>query len=210
MLDGTRLLIFVTVVIILVITPGPNTLYIIARSLQGGYRTGIVSCIGISLATLIHIAGAAIGLTALLSSSVLIFSLIKYTGAAYLVWIGVKTLATRQQGELLLPNQSGKIASGIRQGFLVNLLNPKTALFFVAFLPQFIEPSLGRVSLQVILLGTILVSIGMISDCTYALVASVVGKWLRESLSLFQSLRYVAGSVYLLLGAVTALKSMPH
>ena len=95
MLHWSRLLIFVLVVLILVVTPGRNTLYIIARSLHGGYQAGTVSCFGISLATLIHIAAAAVGLTALLSSSVLIFDIIKYTGAAYLIWLGIKTIATR-------------------------------------------------------------------------------------------------------------------
>ena len=98
MLNWSRLLVFVPVTVILVVTPGP-TLYIIAGGLYGGYRTGLVSCLGILLGTLIHIAGAAVGLTALLSSSTLLFSIIRYAGAAYLIWIGLKTLAIKRQSE---------------------------------------------------------------------------------------------------------------
>jgi len=210
MLHWSKVLIFVPVVLVIVVTPGPNTLYIVARSLHGGYQAGLVSCFGISLATLIHIAAAAIGLTALLSSSVLIFDIIKYAGAAYLIWIGIKTLATMRRGESMGQVQPENLTSVFHQGFMVNLLNPNTALFFLAFLPQFIDPSLGRVALQIIILGGVLLSIGLISDCAYVLVAGVVALRLRKRVRLFQSLRYVAAGVYLLLGTTTALKSMPH
>jgi len=195
---------------ILVVTPGPNTLYIIARGLQGGYRPGLISCLGILLATLIHIAGAAVGLTALLASSTLVFSIIKYAGAAYLIWMGLKTLATKRQSELMPATQRHRLGAVFYQGFLVNLWNPKTTMFFLAFLPQFVDSSLGRVTLQVILLGIILACLGTTSDCTYALLAGRVGKWLRDNLKLLQSLRFVAGCVYLGLGTATALKTMPR
>jgi threonine/homoserine/homoserine lactone efflux protein len=196
--------------VILVVTPGPNTLYIIARSLHGGLRGGITSSLGILLATLIHITAAAAGLTALLASSALVFGIVKYLGAAYLIWIGLNTILAKRRSESSPAIQTQDLGAVFYQGFLVNLLNPKTALFFLAFLPQFVDPSLGRVTLQVILLGIILACLGATSDCTYALVASGIGKWLRANLKLLQSLRYVAGFVYLGLGAVTAVKGMPH
>jgi len=210
MLHWSKLLIFVPVVVILVITPGPNTLYIVARSLHGGYQAGLVSCFGISLATLIHIAAAAIGITALLSSSILIFDIIKYAGAAYLIWIGIKTLAITRRDESMGQVQPGNLTSVFHQGFIVNLLNPKTAIFFLALLPQFIDPSLGRVALQITILGSVLLFIGMTSDCAYVLAASVVSSRLRKKVKLFQSLRYVAAGVYLLLGTATALETIPR
>jgi threonine/homoserine/homoserine lactone efflux protein len=209
MLDWSKLAIFIPVVLILVVTPGPNTLYIIARSVQGGYRAGVVSCLGILLGTLLHVAAAAIGLTALLASSALVFSAIKYAGAAYLVWIGLKTLLTPQRSDSL-PEMRQRSSSVFYQGFLVNLLNPKTALFFLAFLPQFVDPSRGRVTLQIILLGAMLAFLGTTSDCIYALAAGGFGTWRRGNLRPLKSLRYVAGSVYLGLGLATAMKTIPH
>ena len=210
MLNWSRLLVFVPVTVILVMTPGPNNLYIIARGLHGGYGAGLISCLGILLGTLIHIGAAAAGLTAVLSSSLLAFGIIKYAGAAYLIWIGLKTLATKTQSESIPGMQRQTLGAIFYQGFLVNLLNPKTALFFLAFLPQFVDPLLGRITLQVILLGTILACLGTTSDCAYALLAGRIGKWLRENLKLLQSLRLVAGCVYLGLGTATALKTLPQ
>ena len=210
MLDWSKLVIFIPVVLILVATPGPNTLFIIASSLRGGYRAGVVSCLGILLGTLIHVTAAAVGVTALLASSALVFSAIKYAGAAYLIWIGLTTLLTYQRSESVPEMHHTRFGSVFSQGFLVNLLNPKTALFFLAFLPQFVDTSKGRVSLQILLLGTILACLGTTSDCTYALLAGGVGKWFRENLKLLRPLRYLAGSVYLGLGLATALKTIPH
>jgi len=191
----------------LVVTPGPNTLYIISRSVHSGYRGGLVSCLGILLGTLIHITAAAVGLTALLSSSALIFNVVKYAGAAYLIWLGLATLANNRQGEFMPQIRRGNLRVILWQGFLINLLNPKTALFFLAFLPQFVSPARGRIMLQVLLLGAILASIGTTSDCAYALVAGRLGKWLREDLKLLRPLRYAVGSVYLGLGVASTLRT---
>jgi|SRR5205085_4615893 len=150
MLDWSKLLIFIPVTLLLVITPGPNSLYIIACSVQGGYRAGVVSCLGILLGTLIHVAAATAGLTALLASSALVFSAIKYAGAAYLIWIGLKTLSPQQRNESIPEMRKENYGSVFYQGLWVNLLNPKTALFFLAFLPQFVEPARGRVTLQIV------------------------------------------------------------
>ena len=210
MLDWSKLLIFIPVTLILVVTPGPNTLYILARSFQGGSRAGFVSCLGILLGTLIHVTAAAVGLTALLASSALVFGVIKYAGAAYLIWIGLKTFLTYQQS-LSVPEMHERHSGSVfYQGLMVNLLNPKTALFFMAFLPQFVDTSRGRVTLQIILFGAILACLGTTSDCAYALLADGVGKLFRDNLRLLRPLRYVAGSVYLGLGLATALRPIPH
>src|ERR671938_448930 len=179
MLDWSRLSLFISVTSILVFMPGPNTLYIIARSLQQGRRAGIVSSLGVQVGSLVHIAAAALGLSALLLSSALAFSVVKYAGAAYLIYLGVKTLLTKEEAEPTHEVRKATLSRVFAQGVVVNLLNPKTALFFFAFLPQFIVPARGRVGMQVASLGAMLILFGILSDMTYALAAGSVGNWLR-------------------------------
>ncbi len=205
MLDWSKLSLFISVTLILVFMPGPNTLYIIARSIQQGRRAGVVSSFGVQVGSLVHIAAAAFGLSALLLSSALAFSVVKYAGAAYLIYLGLKTLLTKER---MGQGQEVKRASLRRvfyQGVVVNLLNPKTALFFFAFLPQFIDVARGRVIMQIISLGAILVILGTLSDMMYALAAGSIGSWLRGNLRFLRAQRYFAGSIYLGLGAATAL-----
>jgi threonine/homoserine/homoserine lactone efflux protein len=185
--------------------PGPNTLYIIARSIQQGRRAGVVSSFGVQVGSLVHIMAAAFGLSALLLSSALAFGVVKYAGAAYLIYLGVKTLLTKEKRG---PEQEVKRASLSRvfyQGVVINLLNPKTALFFFAFLPQFIDAARGPVAMQIVSLGAILVILGTLSDMMYALAAGSIGNWLRGNLKFLRAQRIFAGSVYLGLGAATAL-----
>src|ERR687886_511374 len=160
--DWSKLSLFISVTAALVFMPGPNTLYIIARSVQQGRRAGVVSSLGVQTGSLVHIAAAALGLSALLMSSALAF------------------------------------------GVVINLLNPKTALFFFAFLPQFVDASRGSVGMQIVSLGMILVFLGTLSDMLYALAAGGVGNLLRGNLKVLRAQRYFAGSVYLGLGAATA------
>jgi threonine/homoserine/homoserine lactone efflux protein len=205
MLDWSQLSLFIVATLILVFMPGPNTLYIIARSIQQGRKAGIISCLGVQLGTLLHLAAAAFGLSALLLSSALAFNVVKYAGAAYLIYLGVKTLLTKEKNEAGLEIHSISLRRVFYQGAVVNLLNPKTALFFFAFLPQFIDAARGRIALQIILLGTILVCLGALSDSIYALAAGGIGNWLRGNVKFLRAQRYFAGSVYIGLGAVTAL-----
>lgn len=205
MLDWSKLSLFISVTLMLVFMPGPNTLYIIARSIEQGRRAGVVSSFGVQTGSLAHIAAAALGLSALLLSSALAFSVVKYAGAAYLILLGIKTLLTKEKNG---PEQEVMRASLSRvfyQGVVVNLLNPKTALFFFAFLPQFIDAARGRVIMQIVSLGAILVVLGTLSDMTYALAAGSIGNWLRGNSKFLRAQRFFAGSVYLGLGAATAL-----
>jgi threonine/homoserine/homoserine lactone efflux protein len=204
MLDGSTLYLFITAALILVFMPGPNTLYIIARSIQQGRKAGIVSCFGVQVGTLFHIVAAALGLSALLLSSALAFNVVKYMGAAYLLYLGVKTLLTRQPFDANPEIQRMTYRRVFYQGVMVNLLNPKTALFFFAFLPQFIDTGRGNVAVQTILLGLILVVLGTLSDTTYALAAGSIGNWLRGNQTFYRAQRYFAGSVYIGLGIATA------
>src|ERR687883_148356 len=169
MLDWPRLYLFISVTLLLVFMPGPNTLYIIARSIQQGRLAGIVSSLGVQVGTLVHISAAALGLSALLLSSALAFGLVKYAGAAYLICLGVKTLLTKERAGQAREFKQASLSRVFYQGMAVNLLNPKTALFFFAFLPQFIDAGRGSVAMQVVLLGMILVFLGTLSDMTYAL-----------------------------------------
>src|SRR5947207_12018745 len=169
MWDWPKLSLFISVTLLLVFMPGPNTLYIIARSIQQGRRAGIVSSLGVQVGSLLHIAAAALGLSALLLSSALAFNVVQYAGAAYLIYLGVKTLLTKEKMGPTQAVQQTSLRRVFSQGVVVNLLNPKTALFFFAFLPQFIDATRGRLVMQIVSLGAILVLLGTLSDTVYAL-----------------------------------------
>src|ERR1051325_2097057 len=177
--DWSKLSLFISVTLALVFMPGPNTLYIIARSVNQGRRAGVVSSLGVQTGSLIHIAAAALGLSALLLSSALAFGVVKYAGAAYLICIGVKTLLTKETAGQALEVKTASLRRVFYQGVVVNLLNPKTTLFFFAFLPQFIKPAKGNVALQTLLLGLLFIGMGIMSDGTWALFAGTAGQWLK-------------------------------
>jgi threonine/homoserine/homoserine lactone efflux protein len=205
MLNWSGLWLFISVALVLVFIPGPNTLYIIARSVQQGRKAGILSSLGVQVGTLFHIAAAAFGLSALLVSSALAFNAVKYAGAAYLIYLGVKTLLTDGPLEETRDVRQASLFRVFYQGAFVNLLNPKTALFFFAFLPQFIDVTRGRVAMQIVALGGILVLLGTLSDSIYAFAAGGVGNRMRGNQRFLRGQRFFAGSVYIGLGAMTAL-----
>ena len=204
MFDTGSLVIFISATLALLIVPGPAVLYIVARSLEQGRVAGIVSVLGIGLAALVHVTFAALGLSALLMQSALAFSVIKYLGAAYLIYLGIRTLTTKAkktQAETIEAMNYSKIFS---QGFIVNLLNPKTALFFLAFLPQFVDPARASVTLQVVTLGMIFVVLAVISDSIYAVVAGTARQLLSGNLLVARFQKYLAGTIYIMLGVTTA------
>jgi threonine/homoserine/homoserine lactone efflux protein len=202
--DITALAIFVTAAFALLIVPGPAVLYIVGRSIEQGRMAGIVSTLGVGLGSVLHVVFAALGLSALLMQSALAFSIVKYLGAAYLIYLGVRTLLTKTEAKTLTQVERVHLSKIFTQGFIVNLLNPKTALFFFAFLPQFVSPESGSVTTQVIFLGTIFVTMAIISDGSYALVAGTAGQFLsgNEKVARFQ--KYMAGTIYIMLGVTTA------
>ena len=205
MADLTHLPLFILASAVLLLTPGPAVLYIVARSVDQGRRAGLVSVCAIEVGNFTHVIAATLGLSALLLSSALAFTIVKYLGAAYLVYLGLRKLFRREaiQGNSdSHPQSLGRVFS---QGVVVATLNPKTALFFVAFLPQFVDPSQGSIAGQMFLLGCIFVMLAVISDSMYALLAETVGQWLRGSRSVVRAERYVAGSVYIGLGVTAAL-----
>jgi threonine/homoserine/homoserine lactone efflux protein len=203
-LDWSTLTLFISVAAIMVFIPGPNTLYIIARSIQQGRLAGFISSLGVQVGTTVHMTAAAVGISALLVSSFWTFQVLKYAGAVYLVYLGIRMLVAKEKIEK--PNvHRAKLSRVFYQGVIVNVLNPKTALFFFAFLPQFINPGRGAVALQVAILGTILIFLGTLSDSIYALASGTISDWLRGNLKFVRAQRYFAGTIYIGLGAVTAL-----
>ena len=189
----------------LLLIPGPSVLYIITRSIAQGRRAGLTSMLGIELAGLIHAIAAALGLSALLLTSALAFSVVKYLGAAYLIYLGVRTLLAREENHQPLAPAPRSFSQVFAQGFLVNLLNPKTALFFYAFLPQFVAPARGAVVGQILVLGALFVLLASCTDSLYALLSSKVGTFLFRRARFRRIQRYITGSIYIALGLTTAI-----
>ena len=180
-------------------------LYIVARSVEQGRLAGFVSDLGIHAATLVHVLAATLGLSALLASSALAFGIVKYAGAAYLIWIGLKKILGRAEAvEVGAESKVYGYARLFRDGFIVNLLNPKTALFFLAFLPQFVEVGRGHVAMQVAFLGLLFTLLGLVSDGCYALAAGTAGSWLKRSRGYLRFERYVSGVMFIGLGLTAA------
>lgn len=197
--------IFLLAALILLLTPGPAVLYIVARSLDQGRLAGFVSVLSIEVGNFVHVLAATLGLSAIVVSSALAFSVVKYLGAAYLIYLGVRRLLAREAAHQPTTFHSQSLRSIFQQGVLVAILNPKTALFFFAFLPQFVDSSRGSVSLQLLTLGGLFVLMAMITDSLYALLASTVGQWLKGSRSFLRVERYLAGTVYIGLGVTAGL-----
>ena len=202
--EWSTLILYAGAAAILVFTPGPNTLYIIARSVNQGRTAGLVSSLGVEAGTLIHIIAAAFGISALLVSSALAFNVVKYAGAAYLIYLGIKTLLTREKPAAAETVEAKSLRRTFSQAVLVNVLNPKSALFFFAFLPQFLDAERGA-AMQILFFGAIVVALGFTSGSLYSLLAGSIGNVLRGNLKFLRAQRYFAGSVYLGLGAATAL-----
>jgi threonine/homoserine/homoserine lactone efflux protein len=202
--DASTLAVFVAAALALLLVPGPAVLYIVARSVEQGRAAGLVSVVGVHLGSLVHIAAAAVGLSSLLVSSAVAFNVVKYLGAAYLVFLGIRALVTSvEPGEVeVRPAPLGKL---LRQGAVVNVLNPKTALFFLAFLPQFVDPDAGYAALQIVVFGLVFVALGFVTDGLYALLAGTAGNWFRTSRLYVAMQRYVSGSVFIGLGLAAAL-----
>jgi threonine/homoserine/homoserine lactone efflux protein len=201
----TLLGLFVLASLALLVTPGPAVLFIIARSVERGRAAGLVSVLGIHLGTSVHVAGAALGLSALLMSSALAFAVVKYLGAAYLIWLGIRTLLAKERDTDTPSPPRAPLMRVFRDGFVVNLLNPKTALFFLAFLPQFVDPALGGVHWQILALGAIFMALGILSDGAYALAAGTFADWLRGNRRFQRFQRRFAGTAFIGLGLTAAL-----
>jgi len=198
---------FATASVLLVLLPGPAMLFLVTRGVVGGRRIGAVSALGVEAASAVFVLATAAGLVAVLAASSFALSAIRYVGAAYLIWLGIKTIMARN--EPLVP-VGGAAARGItgwrsfRQGFLVGISNPKTALFFFAFFPQFVRPEAGPVVSQVLVLGAVFVVIATVLDLTYGIAGGLVRDALIRNGRAVRRSRLVAGLSYLALGGYTA------
>ena len=205
MIELSQLYFFMGATLALLLVPGPAVLYITARSANQGRLAGLVSVLAIETANFLQAVAATLGLSAILLSSALAFDVVKYLGAAYLIYLGIRKLIVSDDAasERMVKRES--LSRIYWQGLVVNLLNPKTALFFFAFLPQFVNPARGNVTGQTLLLGAFFVGMAIITDSMYALAASSLAERLRGNKHFYKSQRYFAGLVYVGLGITTAL-----
>jgi threonine/homoserine/homoserine lactone efflux protein len=202
--DSSTLLVFGAAALALIVVPGPAVLYIVAQSIDRGRLAGFVSALGVAVGGLVHVTAAAIGLSSLLVSSATAFNVVKYAGAGYLIGLGLWTIVRRPDEPAVEIPKERKLSRRFWQGVVVNVLNPKTALFFFAFLPQFVDPEKGSAALQIGVLGLLFVSLAVASDSMWALAAGTASERLRGNRRFLGIQRYVSGSVFCGLGALTA------
>jgi threonine/homoserine/homoserine lactone efflux protein len=202
--DTSTLVLFAAAALALIVVPGPAVLYIVAQSIDRGRVAGLVSALGVAGGGLVHVTAAAIGLSSLLVSSATAFAVVKYAGAAYLIGLGLHTLFVRSEAPVAAAPQERRLRRVFWQGAVVNVLNPKTALFFFAFLPQFVDPDKGSAAVQIGVLGLLFVVLAVVSDSVWALAAGTASERLRRSRRFLALRRYVSGSVFVGLGALTA------
>ena len=203
--DGHTLLLFVGAGLLLNVTPGPDLLYILGRAIGQGRSAGVLSALGIGAGCLVHILAATLGLSAFLMALPLGYDLVRWAGAAYLVYIGVKALrsgGTALEVPALAPESRRRV---FLQGALTNVLNPKVALFFLAFLPQFADPRRGPLAPQLLLLGTLFAVNGTLVCIGFALFASRLGDWLKTRYGVTRLLDRLTGGLFIALGLRLAL-----
>ena len=203
MFDAHRFLLFFAAALLLAITPGPGIFYVLARSLAGGRREGIQSSVGTFVGGLFHVFAAALGISAILAASAVAFHTVKYAGAAYLVWLGIRMIRTRN-AELVVATAAPS-QGAFRQGIFTEALNPKTALFFLSFIPQFITPERGHIFLQFVVLGALSVVLNTAADLVVVFLASPLERKLKSSAKFRRRQRVASGLGMIGLGAYVAL-----
>lgn len=203
--EPETLVVFSLAALAILAVPGPAVVYIVTRSIDQGRGAGVASVLGIHVGTLVHLTAATVGLSAILVSSATAFTIVKVLGALYLIVIGIRTLLGRSDPADTDPQRPPRRRRrDFAEGVVVNVFNPKTALFFLAFLPQFVDPARGQASLQILVLGLTFMLLGLVTDSIWALAAGSAGETLRKSRRWAQMQRYVSGSVFVALGIVTA------
>ena len=202
--DLNSLISFAVASVALLVIPGPAVIYIVNRSVADGRQIGLAAVVGLELGTFMHVLAATVGLSAILATSENAFNVVKYLGASYLILIGLRTL-TRKPEAISTSASSMTQSQAFRQGFIINMLNPKIALFFLSFLPQFIDPKISSNARQSLILGSVFVLCGFVIDGIYALTASSLREVLVKGKALPFIQQYVAGVVFVLLGVAAAL-----
>lgn len=203
MLDGRLFIVFLAAATLLAVTPGPGIFYVLSRTLAGGRREGVLSSTGTFAGGLVHVVAAALGLSAVLAASATAFLMVKYAGALYLCWLGLNMIRSRNLsiGEA---EPSGASKHALRQGVVTEVLNPKTALFFLSFIPQFVNPRLGHVVLQFLMLGFVSVTLNTTVDLLVVFFAAPIGNRLRSSSRFRRNQRVASGVAMVGLGAFVA------
>jgi threonine/homoserine/homoserine lactone efflux protein len=199
-------MLFALASVLLVVVPGPNVIYIVTRGIDPGRQAAVASVLGVQSSMFIHVGAAAVGLTALLASSEIMFNIVRFAGAGYLVWLGIRNIMA-PVSDLEIGRVRGRphYRRIFLQGVAVNLLNPKVALFCLALLPQFVDPARGNTAVQIVILGCVMITVGLISDTTYALLSGGIGEWLKTRQRVARQRQRFSGVVYLCLGALAAL-----
>jgi threonine/homoserine/homoserine lactone efflux protein len=200
---GSTLALFSLAAIALAVVPGPAVAYIVTQSIDQGRRAGIVSALGIASGGLVHVAAATIGLSALIASSAAAFTVVKLVGAAYLIAVGIRRILARDEAQPEVDAQETRLRRLYAQGVVVNVLNPKTALFFLAFLPQFVDRDRSVVP-QVAILGLLFAAIALLSDLGYAVLADALARRVRRSGRAARLRRYATGGIFIALGLTAA------
>jgi threonine/homoserine/homoserine lactone efflux protein len=205
MVDATSLALFMTATLALNLAPGPDMLYVSTRSLSQGRRAGVISALGIAAGAVVHTLAIASGLAALLRAVPIAYEIVQYAGAAYLIWLGIKALRSRSGPLTGAPLDRASEWAVFRQGMITNLLNPKVALFFLAFLPQFTNPTAGSVAAQIVVLGCLFNLSGTLVNIGVAWLAASARQWLTAGHQGKRALRWLTGSVFIGLGLRLAL-----
>lgn len=206
MIDLTTLIAYIAIVLGFVFIPGPATLLTVARATSSGTRVGIATGAGIAAGDVIHTFMAIVGISAIIATSALLFSIIKYVGAAYLVYLGIRAMLERAPSAVAPQTLPISARSAFRQAVLAEVLNPKTALFFLAFLPQFVRPENGSVMLQLTILGAVFVLLGLMSTLIFAIGAGGLGNFLRRNPTVLKWQGKAVGGIYCALGIRLALQ----
>lgn len=206
MIDQATLITYLIVLMGFVFIPGPAVILTLARATSSGTRVGVATGLGIAIGDLIHTAMAVFGLSAIILTSALLFNLIKYAGAAYLVYLGIRAILDKPATSALLNSPGIKSSQALRQAILAEVLNPKSALFFLAFLPQFVALENGAVGWQLAILGVLFVAMGLFSTMVVAVFAGVVGGLLRRNPGVMRWQGKVVGTIYCALGIRLALQ----
>lgn len=211
--DLTPLAVFLAAAFLLAVTPGPGIFYVAARTLAGGRAEGVASSFGTGLGGTVHVVAGSLGVSAIVLASAELFTALKLVGAAYLVWLGVRTFQSARRDAVMALNGGSAPSVGSRQAFregvVVEALNPKTAAFFLAFIPQFVDPAAGQVALQFVVLGFVSVTLNTLADIVVAFAASSVRDGAAARPNLIRRLREASGAAMVALGMGLALARRP-
>ena len=205
MIDVSHFMLFAAASWILIVTPGPDMIYVITRGICHGQKAGMISAVGVTLGLFVHTIFAALGLAVILSTSAMAFRMVKYTGALYLFYLGLKTLKEKTSFSFKTRRKTFNLRIILLQGVLSNVFNPKVALFFLAFLPQFVNAENGNVPFQMVLLGLCFAVFGFVFLMAVGYFSGSIGRWIHRNQGIANKLRWITGSILIALGIRLAL-----